>query len=85
MIQPAEIESTLGRVFPGCAVPMIKDLTGGGDHYQVVVVHGSFAGKGLVDQHKMVYDALKAELGDERIHALSLKTYTPEQWEKLGS
>ncbi len=85
MIQPQEIEDTLGRVFPGCTVPMIKDLTGGGDHYQVVIVHDSFAGKGLIDQHKMVYDALKDELGDERIHALSLKTFTPEQWEKFGA
>ena len=84
MIEPTEIEVILGKAFPGCTVPMIRDLTGGGDHYQVVVVHDSFAGKGLVDQHKMVYDALKPELGDERIHALSLKTFTPEQWAKYG-
>ncbi|CAI8000877.1 Uncharacterized protein ssr3122 [Geodia barretti] len=33
----------------------------------------------------MVYDALKDEMGDERIHALSLKTFSPEQWEKYGA
>jgi acid stress-induced BolA-like protein IbaG/YrbA len=33
----------------------------------------------------MVYGALKEAMGDQRIHALALKTYTPEQWEKLGS
>ena len=42
-------------------------------------------GKGLIEQHQMVYAALKEEMGDQRIHALALKTFTPEQWAKLGS
>ncbi|MCZ6452303.1 MAG: BolA/IbaG family iron-sulfur metabolism protein, partial [Deltaproteobacteria bacterium] len=41
--------------------------------------------KGLVEQHQMVYGALKEALGSERIHALALKTMTPEQWGRLGS
>jgi len=61
------------------------DLTGGGDHFQVLVVSPAFEGKGLVDQHQMVYGVLREALGSERIHALALKTYTPDQWQRLGS
>ena len=42
-------------------------------------------GKGLVEQHRMVNEALKEPMGDQRIHALALKTYSPAQWEKLGA
>lgn len=84
MISPDEIQSTLEKALPGATVA-VQDLTGGGDHFQVVVVSPSFEGKGLVDQHQMVYGALKESLGSERIHALALKTYTPEQWERMAA
>lgn len=83
MITPDEIQSTLERALPGSTVA-VQDLTGGGDHFQVVVVSPSFEGKGLVDQHQMVYGALREALGSERIHALALKTYTPDQWERAA-
>ena len=84
MISPDEITSTLEKALPGCNVST-RDLTGGGDHWQVIIVASQFEGKGLVDQHQMVYGALREALGSERIHALALKTYTPEQWERLGT
>ncbi len=84
MISPDEIKSTLEKALPGSTVE-VQDYTGGGDHFQVVVVSASFGGKGLVDQHQMVYGALREALGSERIHALALKTYTPEQWRHLGA
>ena len=83
-MSPDEIKSTLDKALPGSTVD-IRDLTGGGDHFQVIIVTAQFEGKGLVDQHQMVYGALREALGNERIHALSLKTYTPEQWERLGT
>ncbi|MGH7830352.1 MAG: BolA family protein [Candidatus Binatia bacterium] len=83
MISPDEIKSTLEKALPGSSIE-IRDLTGGGDHFQVWIVSSLFEGKGLVDQHQMVYAALKEALGTERIHALSLKTYTPEQWKRSG-
>jgi len=79
-----EIKTALEKALPDSTVE-IRDLTGGGDHFQVVVVSSSFSGKSLLDQHQMVYGALREALGSERIHALALKTYTPEQWERLGS
>jgi len=84
MITPEEIKETLSRSLPVSLVET-QDLTGGGDHWQLIVVSPAFEGKGLLEQHRMVNDALKAEIGDQRIHALALKTFSPAQWEKLGS
>ena len=84
MISPDEIKSTLDKALPGSTIE-IQDLTGGGDHFQVLIVSSSFEGKGLLDQHQMVYGALRESLGNERIHALALKTYTPEQWERAAA
>ena len=84
MITPDEIKATLAQALPVTLIET-QDLTGGGDHWQVIIVSPAFEGKGLIDQHRMVNDALKEPMGDQRIHALSLKTYSPDQWEKLGS
>ena len=62
----------------------VQDLTGGGDHYQVTVVSSLFAGKPLVKQHQMIYQALNEEMSSEAIHALAIKTYTPETWPAAG-
>ena len=84
MITPEEIKETVAKAIP---VQLIEtqDLTGGGDHWQLIVVSPAFEGKGLIDQHRMVNEALKVPMADQRIHALALKTYSPEQWEKLGA
>lgn len=84
MISADDIRSTLEEAFPGSTIEL-QDLTGGGDHWQVFIVSPAFEGKGLVEQHQMVYGALKEAMGDQRIHALALKTFTPAQWEKLGA
>ena len=84
MISPEEIKDIVRK---SMAVELIEtqDLTGGGDHWQLVVVSAAFEGKGLVEQHRMVNEALKEPLADQRIHALALKTFSPQQWEKLGT
>ena len=84
MITPEEIKQTLSKALPVTLVET-KDLTGGGDHWQVIIVSSAFEGKGLVEQHRIVNEALKEPLADQRIHALALKTYSPAQWEKLGA
>ncbi|HEX9144542.1 MAG TPA: BolA family transcriptional regulator [Candidatus Binatia bacterium] len=84
MITPEEIKTTLEKALPGSTVET-RDLTGGGDHWQVIIVSPAFEGKGLLEQHRLVNEVLKAEIGDQRIHALALKTFTPAQWEKFGS
>ncbi len=53
---------------------------GGGGHYIVTVVAPAFEGKTLIEQHRLVNEALKTLFGSE-IHALALQTYSPTQWQ----
>lgn len=80
MISPQQVQEMI-KAEMADALVQVQDLTGGGDHYQVTVVSSQFAGKGLVQQHQLVYGALKSAMSSEAIHALALKTYTPEAWQ----
>ncbi|PSF38002.1 BolA family transcriptional regulator [Aphanothece hegewaldii CCALA 016] len=60
---------------------MVRDLTGGGDHLEAIVISAAFEGKTRVKQHQMVYGALQDAMASEAIHALALKTFTPLAWE----
>jgi stress-induced morphogen len=71
----ADIERLIKESFPD-AVVSIDDLAGDGDHYAATVVSEAFRGKSRVEQHKMVYDALKGQMGGV-LHALALKTHAP--------
>ena len=79
----AEYTQMIQTSLPDAQV-FINDLTGGGDHLEAVVVSSEFAGKTRVKQHQMVYGALQAHLASEAIHALALKTYTPEAWKAVA-
>ncbi len=80
MVSPDRVEVMIKNALPDARV-QIQDLTGGGDHYQVVVVSSEFEGKTRVKQHQLVYGALKDAMSTEAIHALAVKTYTPETWQ----
>ncbi len=56
----------------------LKDLTGTEDHWEATIVSESFAGKTLIQRHRMVFAALEEEMKGP-IHALTLKVYTPDQ------
>ncbi|MBC7397903.1 MAG: BolA family transcriptional regulator [Bdellovibrionales bacterium] len=60
------------------------DLTGTQDHWQVTIISPAFAGKSMVEQQRMVMGILKTEIDSNEVHALSMKTYTPEQFQKFG-
>lgn len=62
----------------------VVDLRGG-DHIQVIVVSPDFENKSLVEQHKIVYEILENEMKTNEIHALTLKTYSPTQWQRVKS
>lgn len=79
MVSASQVESMIKAALPDAEV-QIQDLTGGGDHYQAIVVSSEFEGKSLVQQHQMVYRAVGQAMSTEAIHALALKTYTPESW-----
>ena len=63
----------LQGAFPGDDVS-VEDRTGGGDHFQVTVTSARFDGLSLVEQHRLVYDALATPLADGTIHELRIKT-----------
>jgi len=63
----------LQGAFPGDDVS-VEDRTGGGDHFQVTVSSARFDGLSLVEQHRLVYDALATPLADGTIHELRIKT-----------
>ena len=63
----------LEAAFPGGEVS-VEDRTGGGDHFQVTVASARFDGLSLVEQHRLVYDALATPLADGTIHELRIKT-----------
>jgi stress-induced morphogen len=69
----ARLEELLRTAFPGGDVA-VADRTGGGDHFHVTVTSGRFDGLSLVEQHRLVYDALAGPLADGTIHELRITT-----------
>jgi stress-induced morphogen len=72
-----EVKERIEQALPGSQAT-VTDLTGGGDHLRAEVVYEGFSGLSRIQQHKLVYDVFGDEIGGP-IHALSLKTQTPEQ------
>ena len=83
MVEPSVVEERIRAGIEGVTHVAIKDLTGTKDHYEATVVSPAFEGQTRVAQHQMVYRAL-GELMAGPVHALALKTYTPERWASLG-
>ncbi len=71
-----EIERLIREGLPDAQVT-IEDLRGDGDHYAAHVVSAAFRGKSRVQQHQMVYQALRGRMGGE-LHALALQTGVPQ-------
>ena len=78
MISPDQVESMIKSQLPDAQVQV---LTNDGEHYEVVVVSSAFEGKGLVQQHQLVYRAIQQEMLTGAIHAMAVKTYTPKAWQ----
>ena len=75
MITKEEVIKLISNKIPKSKV-LVENLKGN-DHLQVTVVSSEFNGLSLVKQHKLVYSALREKLASEAIHALALKTNTP--------
>ena len=67
-----EIESLIKKAIPDADIA-IKDLAGDENHYSATIKSKIFTGKSKIDQHKLVYKALKGKMGNE-LHALALNT-----------
>ncbi|MGB3534350.1 MAG: BolA family transcriptional regulator [Microcoleaceae cyanobacterium] len=82
MVSLSQVEAMIKAELPD-AIVKVNDLRGG-DHLEAIVVSSQFENKTLVKQHQMVYKAVQTEMATEAIHALALKTYTPQAWEKAN-
>ncbi len=80
MVNLKDVETMIKSQLPDALVT-VRDLTGGGDHLEAIVISSQFEGKTRVKQHQLVYGALQSALQSEAIHALALKTYTPQTWQ----
>lgn len=77
MISPDQVEAMIKAGLPDAQVTASSP---DGEHFEVTVVSSEFAGKRRVQQHQLVYGAVKQAMATEAIHALSLNTFTPEEW-----
>jgi stress-induced morphogen len=77
MIDDASLTELIRSKLPDANVQIV-DRTGTMDHFNVTVRSAEFKGKTLIEQHQLVYGALKAALKDGRVHAVELKTIVPE-------
>ncbi len=68
------LRTLLAEAFPDATELSVEDRTGTGDHFHVTVASARFGGLSLVEQHRLVYDALAGPLGDGTIHELRIKT-----------
>jgi acid stress-induced BolA-like protein IbaG/YrbA len=79
MVFPEDVKTYIENGLP-CDLVRVE---GDGHHFEAVIVSPEFRGKTMVQQHQLVYRALGDRMR-EQIHALSMKTYTPEQWAEQG-
>lgn len=79
-MQPTEIE----RLIETGLATAEATVEGDGTHFTALVICSAFAGQSRIKRQQMVYDTVRKQLLDGTLHALSLKTYTPEEWQQLG-
>lgn len=77
-------EQVRNYIMQGLACDYVQVLGNDGQHFEAVIVSAQFAGKNMVQQHQLVYQALGERMREE-IHALSMRTFTPEAWARTGA
>ena len=82
MMPIAELQVKIEDAFPGDEIFLTSPM-GDDNHFQLLVVSERFSDKTMVERHQLIYQAL-GDAMQEAVHALSIKTYTPEQWQKAG-
>lgn len=70
-----KVEELIGAGMPGAEVT----VTGDGRHFEATVVSDEFTGKSLIQRHRIVMATVKEQIASDELHALSIKTFTPEE------
>ena len=81
MLSAAQLQNYITQELPCDYIQVLGD---DGTHFEAVIVSPAFVGKNMVQQHQLVYAALGDRMREE-IHALGMKTYTPEKWQILNT
>lgn len=71
-----EIKTQIEQAIAGAQV----HVEGDGRHFQATIISDAFAGKSRLQQHRLVYDALGSSFDTEALHALAIRTFTPQKW-----
>lgn len=77
MMEPDKIKQLIEAGLPEAQA----QVSGDGRHFQAVIVSPAFQGKPLLQRHRLVYSVLEQHIHSDELHALSMQTLTPEQWE----
>ena len=80
---PTQLQSRLEELAPGTRAEVV-DLTGTQDHYQATIISPVFSGKMMIDQHRMIFALVQKEVDSGELHALTLKTFSPEKFKSFG-
>ena len=80
-MQTEAVATLIREGMPGAQV----DVTGNGSHFEAVVVSDLFTGKSPLQRQRLVMATVKPQIESGELHALSIKTFTPEQWAAQGS
>ena len=75
-METSAIEQLISAGLPDCQV----QVTGDGSHFEAVVIDPAFSGKSLLQKQRLVMDTVRDQIASGELHALSIKTYTPEEW-----
>jgi len=76
MMENEAVEALIKAGMPGCEV----HVSGDGRHFEAQVISEEFVGKSLIQRQRMVMATVKAQIESDELHALSIKTFTPEDW-----
>jgi acid stress-induced BolA-like protein IbaG/YrbA len=74
-MEPEAVKALIQEGMPDAEV----EVTGDGRHFEAVVVSEAFAGKSLIQKHRMVMATVNDKIRSDELHALSIKAYTPEE------
>jgi acid stress-induced BolA-like protein IbaG/YrbA len=77
-MEPAKVEELIKAGLPDCEV-IVK---GDGSHFDAIVIGDIFDGQSLVKKQQLVYATVVDRISSGELHALSIKTYTPQEWER---
>jgi acid stress-induced BolA-like protein IbaG/YrbA len=79
-METSAVEQLIRAGIPGAQV----QVKGDGSHFDAVVVSEAFVGLNPIKKQRLVMDAVKAQIASGELHALSIKTFTPDEWAGQG-